>query len=326
VAPVESPFAGLVLAIFGPTASGKSAVAEAVTRRIPAEVVSADSMQVYRGLPVLTNQPSIPTGLTAIWELDHEASVGEYAALAHEAVDDILASGMTPIVTGGTGLYLRAALAELELPPPPAPGARERFERLYDEQGPESAHSLLGERDPAAAAAVHPNDRRRVVRALELAEAGASLAPNESRLWTGKSRHPTLLFGLEVAKDVLETRIAERTRAMFDSGVEEEAARADASPISGTARQVIGLREATDLPREEAIAAISRRTAQYAAYQRKWMRRVPGLIPIDADRPADEVAHELLEAAAHRIPHLGQEERAAAGIKEGKADTTGHAV
>jgi tRNA dimethylallyltransferase len=327
VAPVESPFAGLVLAIFGPTASGKSAVAEAVTRRIPAEIVSADSMQVYRGLPVLTNQPRTPTRLTGIWELDHEASVGEYAALAHAAVDEILASGKTPVVTGGTGLYLRAALAELELPPPPARGARERFERLYDEQGPGSSHALLAERDPAAAAAVHPNDRRRVVRALELAEAGASLAPNESRLWTEETRHPTLVFGLEVPKDVLEARIEERTRAMFDAGVGEEAARAQASPLSATARHVIGLREVAELPQEEAIAAISQRTAQYAAYQRKWMRRVPGLIPIDAGQPAEVVAQELLETAARRrIPHSGQQERAPSGVKEGKADTTGHAV
>jgi tRNA dimethylallyltransferase len=326
VAPVKSSFAGLVLAIFGPTASGKSTIAEAVTRRIPAEIVSADSMQVYRGLPVLTNQPPSPTRLTGIWELDHEASVGEYAALAHEAVDKILAAGKTPVVTGGTGLYLRAALAELELPPPPSPGARERFERLYDEQGPERAHALLGERDPAAAAAIHPNDRRRVVRALELGEAGASLAPNESRLWTDETRHPTLVFGLEVPKEVLETRIDKRTRAMFDLGVGEEVARAQASPLSSTARHVIGLREIAELPREKAIAAISQRTTQYAAYQRKWMRRVPRLIPIDADQPAEAAAQELLETAERRIPHSGQQERAESGVKEGKADTTGHAV
>jgi tRNA dimethylallyltransferase len=302
VAPVESPFRGLVLAIFGPTASGKSAVAEAVASRIAAEIVAADSMQVYRGLPILTNQPWAPTRLTGVWDLDHTASVGEYASAAHEAVDDILATGKTPIVTGGTGLYLRAALADLELPPAPAPGARERFERLYDEQGRQLAHALLAERDPAAAAAVHPNDRRRVVRALELAEAGASLARGESRLWAGETRHPTVVFGLVVPTKVLETRIAERTRAMFDAGVEEEVARAQASRLSRTAREVIGLREVSELPREEAIAAISLRTIQYAAYQRKWMRRVPGLIPIDADRQADGVAQEVLDVGARNTP------------------------
>jgi tRNA dimethylallyltransferase len=326
VAPVENSLPGLVLAIFGPTASGKSAVAEAVTRRIPAEIVSADSMQVYRGLTILTNQPSAPTRLTAVWDLDHEASVGEYAALAHEAVDEILAAGKTPVVTGGTGLYFRAALAELELPPPPTPGARERFERLYDERGAAGAHALLGERDPGAAVTVHPNDRRRVVRALELAEAGSSLAPNENRLWTQETRRPTLLFGLDALKDVLEARIEKRTRAMFAADVEGEVARARASSMSATARQVIGLREVDELPPEEAIVAISRRTIQYTAYQRKWMRRVPGLILLAADRPADAVAQELLERAVGRIPHSGQEEGAAAGITRGKADTTGRAV
>src|SRR5207247_1608142 len=101
-----------VLAIFGPTASGKSAVAEAVAERIPAELVSADSAQVYRGLPVLTNQSAYPTRLVAISELEHEASVADYARLAHAAIDEILAAKRTPVVVGGTGLYLRAALGE----------------------------------------------------------------------------------------------------------------------------------------------------------------------------------------------------------------------
>ena len=104
---------GKVIAIFGPTASGKTAVAEAVAGAIPAEIVSADSMQVYEGLPILTNQPERPTALVAVWPLDHEGSVAEYQRLAHEAVDSALAGGRTPVVVGGTGLYLRAALAEL---------------------------------------------------------------------------------------------------------------------------------------------------------------------------------------------------------------------
>ena len=117
-----------VLAIFGPTASGKSAVAEEVARLIPAELVSADAMQVYRGLPILTNQSE--ARLVGYLGLDEEGSVAEYQRLAHAAMDEILAAGRTPVVVGGTGLYLRAALADLELPPPPAPGARERLEEL----------------------------------------------------------------------------------------------------------------------------------------------------------------------------------------------------
>src|SRR5438105_11096725 len=129
-----------VIAIFGPTASGKSAVAEGIARRLPAELVSADSMQVYRGLPILTNQSEHPARLVGIWELDHEGSVGEYQELAHQAIDEILAAGRTPVVVGGTGLYLRAALVDLELPPPPEPGVRERWEEVYDSDGPERTH------------------------------------------------------------------------------------------------------------------------------------------------------------------------------------------
>ena len=289
-----------VLGLFGPTASGKSAVAEAVATRIPAELVSADAMQVYRGLPILTNQSATPARLVAIWPLDHEASVGEYAPLAHAAVDEALAAGRTPIVVGGTALYLRAALAELALPPAPAPGARERWSRLYDEQGAEMAHARLTELDAAAAAQVHANDRRRVVRALELAQAGSSLAPAEDRLFGGAWRHPTLLVGLDVPNDELERRIVERTRAMFDEGVEEEVRRALRGPVSATARKTLGLDEVATLPRDAAIDAIVVRTRRYASYQRKWLRRLEGIAMVAADRPPEEVADEIVALARTR--------------------------
>ena len=289
-----------VIAIFGPTASGKTDVAEAIADRIPARLISADAMQVYRGLPILTNQSARATELVAIWELDHEASVGEYANLAHDAIDGALDDGVTPLVVGGTGLYLRAALVELDLPPAPAAGARERWDREYDRLGGEAAHALLAESDPAAAARVHPNDRRRVVRALELAEAGASLAPAEGRLWSGDTRHPTLIAGLEVPKDELDSRIDARTERMFELGVEEEVRRALQGSISATAATVHGLRDIAERPRAEAAAALAQRTKRYASYQRKWMRRIPGLVSVRADRPAGEVADEILEMARSR--------------------------
>src|SRR4051794_8156472 len=280
-----------VLAIFGPTASGKSAVAEEVARLVPAELVSADAMQVYRGLPILTNQSH--ARLVGYLGLDEEGSVADYQRLAHEAIDEILTAGRLPIVVGGTGLYLRAALADLELPPPPAPGARGRLEALYDELGAEGAHELLAERDPAAAAAVHPNDRRRVVRGLGLAEAGSSL--RGERLWSGETRHPTLIVGLELPRAELERRIEARTREMFERGVEAEVRQALAGPISSTARTVHGLDEVAELPREQAIEAVIVSTRRYAAYQRKWMRRIPGLVPVDGNRPPAEVAQEIVD-------------------------------
>jgi tRNA dimethylallyltransferase len=291
---------GLVIAIFGPTASGKSAVAESLAVRADGELISADAMQVYRGLPILTNQSAHPARLVGIWPLQHDASVGAYAALAHAAVDEALEAGRTPIVVGGTGLYLRAALVDLALPPAPAGDARERWQRFYDDHGAESAHAELARRDPAAAGAVHPNDRRRVVRALELAEAGASLAPARDRLWSEETRHPTLVVGLQVPNAELERRIDERTREMFEAGVEDEVRAALSQPISATARKVLGLEEVATLSRDEAIAAIAARTRRYAAYQRKWMRRIPGLVSVAADRPPEEVADEIVALGRER--------------------------
>ena len=295
----------LVIGLFGPTASGKSDVAAAVTELIPSEVVSADAMQVYDGVPILTNRASKPERLVGIWPLSHVASVGEYAPLAHAAVDEILEAGRTPLVVGGTGLYFRAALAELELPPAPAPGARERWERLYDDDGPSAAHARLDELDAAAAARIHPNDRRRVVRALELAEAGRSLVPLADALFGGAWRHPTVLVGLHVPKAELERRIAQRTRRMFEAGVEHEVRNALRTEPSATARKIIGLDEVAKLPREEAIEALIVRTRRYAAYQRKWLRRLEGLVMVAADRPPEETAAEIVALARTR-EHLSR--------------------
>jgi tRNA dimethylallyltransferase len=256
-------------------------------------------MQVYRGLPILTNQSGPPARLVGVWPLDHEASVGEYAPLAHRAVDEILAAGKIPVVVGGTGLYLRAALVELDLPPAPAPGARERWSAAYD-RDPDAAYERLAGLDPAAAAGVHRNDRRRVVRALELAEVGESLAPKQGRLWSNELRHPGVVVGLDMPKDMLERRIEERTRAMFDAGVEVEVRQALDGPVSATARKTLGLDEVATLPRDEAVAAIVVRTRRYAAYQRKWMRRVPGLVMVAADRPAGDIADDIVALAGTR--------------------------
>ena len=251
-------------------------------------------MQAYRGLPILTAQPERRTRLVGIWPLSHEGSVAEYAEAAHAAIDELLAEGKTPIVAGGTGLYLRAALVDLALPPAPTDEQRERWEGLYDRLGPERAHDLLAGRDPETAARLHPNDRRRIVRALELTELGASLRPDSDRLWSEEMRHPTTVFGLEVPRDVLAARIEARARAMFEAGVEEEARRALAGPVSATAVHALGLREVAELPRDEALAALVLRTRRYAAYQRKWMRRVPNLVRVDAARSPELVVEDLI--------------------------------
>jgi tRNA dimethylallyltransferase len=283
-----------VIAIFGPTASGKTAVAEAVAARIPAELVSADSMQVYRGLPILTNQDA-GARLVGIWPLDRQGTVGEFQRLAHDAIDEILEAGRTPVVVGGSGLWFQAALTDVELPPDVPPGARARWERLYDRRGAAVAHAILSRRDPRAAERVHPNDRKRVVRALELWQAGATLVPARPRLWTAATRVPTLVVGLAVSPGTLAARIRARAEAMFEQGVEEEVrAAGDVVP------QVLGLEAVRTLPREEAVAQLERDTVRFAVSQRKWMRRIPGIVMIDAERPAAEVADAILEVARAR--------------------------
>jgi len=283
------PIPPSVLAIFGPTASGKTAVAKAIADRIPAELVSADSMQVYRGLPILTNQDA-GARLVGIWPLDRQGTVGEFQRLAHAAIGEILEAGRTPIVVGGSGLWFQAALTDVDLPPDVPAGARARWERIYDRRGAATAHALLGRRDPRAAERVHPNDRKRVVRALELWQAGATLVPERPRLWTAATRVPTLVVGLEVSPDTLAGRIRARADAMFEAGVQDEVHTAgDVVP------QVLGLDAVRTLSRDEAIAQLVRDTTRFAAYQRKWMRRIPGIVMIDAERPATDVAAAILD-------------------------------
>jgi tRNA dimethylallyltransferase len=288
-----------VVAIFGPTASGKSDVAHDLATRLRTEVVSADAFQVYEGLPILTNQSPHPARLTAIQSLSAAMSVGEYAPLAHAAIDDLVATNGAAVVAGGTGLYLRAALADLAIPRAVPGATRARFEELYDAD-PAAAHAQLARIDPVAATAVHVNDRRRVVRALELAESGSSLVPASDELWSSSMRHPTLVVGLELPPEVLADRIHERTRQMIARGAADEARAAMMSSISQTAAKTLGLAELTTLPLDEASERIELRTRRYAAYQRKWMHRIPGIELVPADRQTSEVVDAILDLARAR--------------------------
>ncbi len=300
-APVRADGLPSVIAVFGPTASGKTAVAEAVAAAVDGVVVSCDSMQCYAGVPILTNQPERETRLVGIWPLSYSGSVGEYQALAHATVDEIAESGQIAVVAGGTGLYLRAALAELHLPPAPRPGLRAEMEALHRQLGPVEAHRELARRDPDAAAALHPNDSRRVIRALELHAVGKTLTPERDRLWSKTTRLPSLVIGLEVGRDELSRRIGVRTAEMWERGGPDEARAVLAAGLSDQARQMIGLRETEqELERDEWIESVTVRTRQYARRQRIWMRKIPGLVTVDAERPSAATCDEILEMARAR--------------------------
>jgi tRNA dimethylallyltransferase len=285
-----------VLALCGSTASGKSAVAAILRERLEADVISADSAALYEGLPVITAAPGYPAELVGIVPLTEDVSVGEYQRLAHAAID----ASDRPLLVGGTGLYLRAALSDLELPPPATPEQRSFWQDEYDRLGPEGAHAVLARQDTAAATRVHANDRKRVVRALELAEAGHSLAPVQDRLWSDDTRLPTTTIVLEVPLAELDRRIDDRTRAMAAAGAADEARRAWEQPLSETARKVLGLEQFATLPEEDAIAAVAQATRRLARYQRKWLRRIPSAVRLDGTRAPSEVADEIVALGRER--------------------------
>jgi tRNA dimethylallyltransferase len=297
-----------VVAIFGPTASGKSAVALELAGIVGGELVSCDAMQLYRGLPILTNQPAdadtarVRHHLVGVWDVEHSGSVAEYAELAHAAIDDVVGRGRIAVVCGGSGLYLRAALADMPLPPQVPAADRERFEQLYEREGPGAAHATLTAADARAAAAVHPHDRRRVVCALELHAAGASLAPVDDRLWAADARHPTAIVGLDAPAGLVAGRIAHRTEAMFAAGVvaEVRAARA-AHTFSATAERIHGLQDVTALlegriDQAEATRRLNVRTRRYAKRQRTWLRRLPEVAMVAADGDPRAIAAEIAAA------------------------------
>jgi len=285
-----------VLALFGPTASGKTAVAGILRERVGAEVISADSAALYEGLPLITAAPDYPALLVGVVPLEDDVSVGEYQRLAHAAIDEC----DVPLVVGGTGLYFRAALSAFELPPPAEPGRRAFWQDEYDRLGAEAVHGTLADRDAAAAARVHANDRKRVVRALELSDAGHSLAPTHNRLWTEDTRHPTTIVALDVPLEVLDERIDARTCAMAEAGAADEARAAWELPLSDTARKVLGLEQFATLPEDEAIAAVALATRRLARYQQKWLRKMPGVVRLDGNRPAAEVADEIIALGRER--------------------------
>lgn len=300
-----------VIALFGPTGVGKTAVAVALARALHARgerpvAISADALQVYEGLEVLTGVASateraeLEHRLVSFLPLDASFSAGQYAELAHAEIDDALAEGRRPIVVGGAGLYLRAALTELSLRPPPAEGARERWTAELEARGAQALHAELAGRAPWAAERIDPNDRQRIVRSLELLDAG-ELEPLDgpSRLWTAEVRRPTLLVGLVMEREALYARIDARVDAMLGEGVREEVLAAHAAGASQTARKALGFEEllAGD------VEAMKRRTRNYARRQLTWMRKLAGVTVLDvtAREPAavaDEIADLWLTVRA----------------------------
>jgi tRNA dimethylallyltransferase len=291
-----------VIALFGPTGVGKTAVAVALARRLRTlgerpVAVSADALQVYAGLELLTGvadpdeQAELEHRLVSFRPVTEPFSAGAYAELAHAEIDGLLAAGQRPIVLGGTGLYLRAALTELSLRPPPAGGARARWTAELNRQGAPALHAELARRAPWRAAEIEPGDSHRIIRALELHDAG-QLAPHgrRSELWTAATRHPTLLVGLERDRQELYDLIDARVERIVAAGAEAEVARAETAGAAETARRALGYRELLGGD----VEAMKRRTRHYARRQLTWMRKLGGVQHLDLTGvSAEEAAVEI---------------------------------
>jgi len=298
-----------VIALFGPTGVGKTAVAIALAERLRAAgedpvAVSADALQVYRGLEILSGaagpgeQARLEHRLLSFVPLDQTFSAGAFAERARAEVDGALAEGRRPLVVGGTGLYLQAALTDLELRPPADDDVRSRLEADLAARGSAALHADLAVRDEQAAAGIEPGDRTRVLRALELLEMGEDPVPSgdRSRLWTAHLRHPTVLCGLVMERSALYARIDERVDAMVAAGAAEEVRRAVAAGASRTARAALGFAELL----EGDVEAMKRRTRNYAKRQLTWLRRWPDVHVIDVTDGDAEAAAAAVEQLTRR--------------------------
>jgi tRNA dimethylallyltransferase len=283
-----------VIAVVGPTAAGKSELSLRLSLALGGEVVNADSMQLYAGMDIGTAKLSpaqrrgVPHHLLDIWDVRQAASVATYQRLAREAITGIHARGRVPVLAGGSGLYLRAALDNLEFPGTD-PAIRDRLEAELAAAGPGPLHARLASLDPVAAGAILPSNGRRIVRALEVIEVAGR--PFAAVLPEYESRYPVVQIGLRVERAELDRRIAERTARMWREGFVDEVATLERAGLreGRTASRALGYGQvlrflAGECGEDEARAQTIVATRRFARRQEAWFRRDPRVIWLAAGR------------------------------------------
>ncbi|MFI6038288.1 tRNA (adenosine(37)-N6)-dimethylallyltransferase MiaA [Streptomyces sp. NPDC051315] len=274
-----------VIAVVGPTAAGKSDLGVFLARQLGGEVVNADSMQLYRGMDIGTakltreERAGVPHHLLDIWDVTETASVAEYQRLARARIDALLAEGRWPILVGGSGLYVRGAVDNLEFPGTD-PEVRARLEEELTLRGPGALHARLAAADPEAAQAILPSNGRRIVRALEVIEITGK--PFTANLPGHDSVYDTVQIGVDVARPELDERIARRVDRMWDAGLVDEVRALEAQGLreGRTASRALGYQQvlaalAGECTQDEARAETVRATKRFARRQDSWFRRDP---------------------------------------------------
>ncbi|WP_222267955.1 tRNA (adenosine(37)-N6)-dimethylallyltransferase MiaA [Modestobacter marinus] len=294
-----------VVAVVGPTATGKTALAVALAHRLGGEVVNADSMQLYRGMDIGTAKPTpaeregVPHHLMDLWHVRQPASVAEYRQRARAEVDRLRAAGVVPLLVGGSGLYVRAVLDELDFPGTD-PDVRARLTGELAAEGPAALHARLAAVDPAAAAAILPGNGRRVVRALEVIELTG--APFAARMPDPRPHYPAVVVGLDREPGELDERVARRVDAMWAAGFVDEVAAlaADGLREGPTASRALGYAQVLQqfdgtLTPEQARERTASTTRRFVRRQRSWFRRDATTRWFDAGRPGlvDAVVAEI---------------------------------
>ena len=282
-----------VAAIVGPTAVGKTAVSLEVAEALGAEIVSIDSMQVYRGMDIGTAKVDaeardrVAHHLIDIRPPNHDVTVAGFQRLAREAIADIHQRGRLPLLVGGSGLYLRAVVDDLEFPAR-SEEVRAAIEAEVEEMGAEALHTRLAALDPAAAERIEPRNARRTVRALEVIELTGRPFSESSSWESYSSIYPLRVAGLSLEREVLYEAIAARVDGMLSQGLIEEA-RTLGPDLGRTARQALGYRQVLDTleaSEQELREAIVRATKRFARRQESWFRSDPRIRWFDARDPA----------------------------------------
>lgn len=298
---------GPVIALVGPTASGKSSLSEAVASRLGGEVVSVDSMQVYRGMNIGTAKTpvckrNVPLRMVDICDPCDDYSVQQFQISCRNCVDGLLNSGRPAILCGGTGLYLDSVIDEMNFPSgEKGDQVRSRYESALETLGPKALHELLMDRDPDSAALIHPNNSRRVIRALEMLDEGKSYATHHEGLLKRPPHYDARIWAITMGRERLYARINARVDEMIAQGLLDEVSGLRAAGLSKerTAGQAIGYKEILDyldglISMGDAVELIKARTRRYAKRQLSWLRRDGRANWIDYDMISETDALKLI--------------------------------